>query len=112
MDAAQKKDDPKPIEKERVHVEVEPKDKDDSSDRDYGRKVKENVKRQVKEAIEKNKDGGQRKQVDAVDDVIDTTKKRVNPGKVEKVRVKVEGETSDGDTITHERTVKPDGKDS
>ena len=97
--------DPKDLENERVHVTVEPKDGSPES-KEQARKVKENLKDNVKKAIEKKKGEGARKQLDAAEDEVDHAKKVVSPRTVKKIRVKVEGEV-DGDEVTREKTVKP-----
>jgi len=106
----QQSDGDKPLENTEVHVTVEPKDKRSQSDKDYSQRVKDTVKQKAKEAVEKNRDKGARKQVESVDDVIDEAKESVDPKRVEQVKVKVKGENADGDSVTHERSVKPTGK--
>ena len=97
--------DPKDLENERVHVTVEPKE--GSGDTKEGaKKVKDNLKKKVKEAINDKKGEGARKQLDAAEDAIDDAKGAVSPRVVKKIRVKIEGEV-DGDEITREKTVKP-----
>lgn len=97
--------DPKDLENEHVHVTVEPKE--DSGDaKQHARKVKENLKRKIKKAIEKKKGEGARKQLDAAEDEVDNAKRAVSPRVVKRIRVKIEGEV-DGDQVTREKTVKP-----
>ncbi|KPJ86013.1 hypothetical protein AMJ57_00885 [Parcubacteria bacterium SG8_24] len=108
----EKKEEAKPLEKERVHVEVTPKKDgegvDDSENQGYSKKVKKRLKDEVTKVIKEKKGDGAKKQLDAADEAIDEAKKKVSPQKVEKIRVKVEGE-SDGDQVVRERTVKPKG---
>jgi len=101
--------DKKPLEKEEVHVTVTPKDPRDPEHRKTAEKVKETVKKEVKKALDDNKGGGAKKQLDAAEEKIDKAKEQVSPSQVEKINVKVKGKDADGDEVTRERTVKPKG---
>ena len=107
--ADEKKDAPKPLEKEEVHVTVTPKDPKDPDHRRAAEKVKTTVKEQVKKALDDNKSGGAQKQLDAAEKKIDEAKERTSPNQIEKINVKVKGKDGDGDDVTRERSVKPKG---
>ncbi len=94
-----------PLKNPEVHIEVTPRQK---GDKEYAQKVKENLREQVKQDIEKSKKDGATKQLEAAEKGADTAKKQVDAQKVTKVRVKVEGEVGpDGDKVSKEKTVTP-----
>jgi len=107
--ADEKKVPPPPLKEEEVHVTVTPKDPRDPQHRQTAEKVKKTVKEGVKKALDDNKGGGSKKQLDAAEEKIDEAKDRVNPKQVEKISVKVKGKDADGDEVVRERTVKPKG---
>ena len=106
---AEDKKDAKPLEKEEVHATVTPKDPRDPSHRDTAEKIKKVVKEGVKKALDDNKGGGAKKQLDEADRKIDEAKERTNPRQVDKINVKIKGKDGDGDDVVRERTVKPKG---
>jgi len=99
----------KPLEKEEVHVTVTPKNPKDPDHKQAAEKVKKTVKDGVKKALDDNKGGGAKKQLDAADDKVDEAKERASPRQIEKINVKVKGEDGEGGEIVRERTVKPKG---
>ncbi len=103
------KKDAKPLDREEVHVTVTPKDPRDPTHREAAEKVKKVVKDGVKKALDDNKGGGAKKQLDAADGKIDEAKERASPQKIDKINVKVKGKDGDGDEVVRERTVKPKG---
>ncbi len=103
---AEKKADPKPLDNEQVHVTVDPKDRHSKDHKEYAEKVKEGVKKEVKKALQDAKKDGAQKQLDAAEKAVDDAKKKVDPKKVDKLKVKVEGEV-DGDKVSREKTVTP-----
>lgn len=105
----EKKDAPKPLEKEEVHVSVKPKDPKDPAHRQVAEKVKANVEKEVKKALDDNKSGGVQKQLDAAEKKIDDAKNGTSPNQIEKISVKVKGKDGDGDEVSRERSVKPKG---
>lgn len=102
----------KPLENPKVDVTVTPKDgnnrQEKKDNKEYADKIKEKVEKEVKKEIDANKGGGAKKQLDAAEQVADGAKKGADKGKVEKIKIKVEGEV-DGDKITREKTVTPKG---
>jgi hypothetical protein len=100
--------DKRPIEKEKIHVTVKPKDPKDRSFDGYKEKIKPHIKEDVKKTLDDNKDGGAKKQLDGVDKKLDEIKKQVDPGKVKEIEVKVEGEVGGKPMTPHTKTVKPD----
>ncbi len=107
--ADQVKVDPKPLKEEEVHVTVTPKDRNNPDHRKAAEKVKETVKKEVRKALDDNKGGGAKRQLDEADKRIDQAKEQVSPRQVEKINVKVKGKDHDGDEVVRERTVKPKG---
>jgi hypothetical protein len=101
-----------PLEKPKVDVTVTPKEGESRTERkdnkDYAEKVEKKLKEQVQQQIDGNKGGGAKKQLDAAEQVADGAKKGVDGNKVDKVKIKVEGEV-DGDKVSREKTVTPKG---
>ena len=106
---ADDKKDPQPLKKEEVHVTVTPKDPRDPAHKQAAEKVKKTLKEGVKKALDDNKGGGSKKQLDAAEKKIDEAKEQTSPRHIDKINVKVKGEDADGDEVTRERTVKPKG---
>ena len=104
--ADDKKDAPKDLEKPSVTVIVTPKPgKDRAEDRSNkvdSDRIRETVKKEIKDEITKREGQGHRKQLDVVEDVADKVKRVVNPRTVEKVDIKV-----DGDDVSRTRKVTP-----
>lgn len=97
-----------PIEKEKIHITVKPKDPKDRSFEQYKEKIKPNVKEDVKKTLDDNKGGGAQKQLDGIDKKLDEIKRQVDPGKVKEIEVKVEGEIGGKPMKPYVKTVKPD----
>jgi hypothetical protein len=108
---AEKKAEP-PLENPKVDVTVTPKDgsnrQEKKDNKEYADSVKEKVEKEVKKQLDANKDGGAKKQLDAAEKVADGAKQGADKSKVEKIKIKVEGEV-DGDKVTREKTVTPKG---
>ena len=99
-----------PLDKPKIQVEAVPKDPKNPIHIEHKEKIEKHVTEKVKEALEKEKSGGWRKQTDGAEQVADDAKKHVDPNKVKKVRVRVEGEVSpDGDKVVREKVVVPKG---
>ncbi len=106
-DKEQTKKEP-PLKNPEVHVEVTPREKRDSSQKEYAERVKETIKKEVREKLKEAEGGGAKKQLDAAEKVADDAKTKVDPKKIQRVRIKVEGEVGpDGDKISREKTVVP-----
>lgn len=99
---------PAPIEKEKIHVTVKPKDPKDKSFEDYKEKIKPRIKEDVKKTLDDNKGGGAGKQLDGIDKKLDEIRRQVDPSKVKEIEVKVEGEVGGKPIKPHTTTVKPD----
>lgn len=95
-------DDKKPLEDPKVKVSVDTQRGKQGS----GTKIKRGVEKEVKDAIEKNKDKGARKQLDAAEDAVEKAQKQVSNRDIKKIKVKVEG-TVDGDKVSREKEVTP-----
>ena len=108
---AEKKPEP-PLEKPKVDVTVTPKDgesrQEKKDNKEYADSVKEKVEKKVKEQLDANQGGGAKKQLDAAEKVADDAKQGVDQKKVDKIKIKVEGEV-DGDKVSREKTVTPKG---
>jgi len=105
-----KKDAPKPIEKERIHVTVTPEKGKDAQDaarkKEYSQKVKDRLKEEVRKAVSDNKGAGAEKQLDAAKQKTEDAGQQVSREAVKEIKVKVEGE-SGGKPISKEVTVEP-----
>ncbi len=100
---AEKKD--APLKNPEVHIEVTPKER---GDKEYAQKVKEGLKGEVKKELKAAEKDGAKKQLDAAEKVADDAKKGVDPSKITKIRIKVEGEVgTDGDKVSREKTIIP-----
>ncbi len=99
--------DEKPLQKEKVDVAVQPK-KGEPGAREYADKVKKSLEGDVKKSLEGAKEGGSKKQLDAAEKTTQDAGKKIDPQKIERVKVKVEGEV-DGEKVKRETTVKPGG---
>jgi hypothetical protein len=101
---------PKPLESPKVDVTVTPKDganrQEKKDNQQHAGEIKEKIEKEVKKQLDANKGGGAKKQLDAAEKVADDAKKGVDPKKIEKVKIKVEGEV-DGDKVSREKTVTP-----
>jgi len=106
--ADDKKEQPKPLDKEEVVVSVTPKDPKDPQHQETAKKVKKAVEKEVKKALDDNKGGGAKKQLDAAEEKIDQAKKQVSPTQVEKIKVRVAGKDGEDD-VSREKVVKPKG---
>lgn len=108
---AEKKAEP-PLENPKVDVSVTPKKgenrKQTEENKEYADHVQKKVEKEVKKALDANKGGGAKKQLDAAEQVADGAKRGADKGRVEKIKIKVEGEV-DGDKVTREKTVTPKG---
>ena len=96
---------PKPLEKEKVDVSVQPK-KGEPGAKVYADKVKKSLEGDVKKSLEGAKKDGAQKQLDAAEKAAQDAGKKIDPDKIEKVKVKVEGE-SGGEKVKRETTVTP-----
>ncbi|MEY4744166.1 MAG: hypothetical protein RL272_111 [Candidatus Parcubacteria bacterium] len=99
--------DDKPLQKEKVDVSVQPK-KGEPGAKEYADKVRKSLEGDVKKSLEGAKEGGSKKQLDAAEKTTQDAGKKIDPQKIERVKVKVEGEV-DGDKVKRETTVKPGG---
>jgi len=99
--------DAKANQSEEVHVTVTPKNPQNPDDRKAAEKVKTAVKEGVKKALDDNRGGGVKRQLDAAEQKVDEAKERTSPQKIEKINVKVKVKDSEGDETTREKTVKP-----
>ncbi len=99
--------DEKPIQKEKVDVSVQPK-KGEPGAKKYADKVKKSLEGDVKKSLEGAKEGGSKKQLDAAEKTTQDAGKKIDPQKIERVKVKVEGEV-DGEKVKRETVVKPGG---
>jgi len=106
--ADEKKEQPKPLDKEDVVVSVTPKDPKDPKHQEAAKRVKKTVEREVKKALDDNKGGGAKKQLDAAEEKVDEAKKQVSPTQVEKIKVRVSGKDGEDD-VSREKVVKPKG---
>lgn len=97
--------DTKPIEKPKVDVTVTPKKGADGA-REYADKVKKSLEGDVKKALDGAKEGGSKKQLDAAEKAATDAGKKIDPQKIEKVKVKVEGEAG-GEKVKREKVVTP-----
>lgn len=98
----------RPIEKEKIHVTVVPKDPKNPEHQQYRDKIKPRIKEDIRKTLDDNKDGGSKKQLDGADKKLDDIKRQIDPGKVKEVEVKVEGEVGGKPMKPHTTTVKPD----
>lgn len=100
----------KPIEKEKIDVTVTPKqggDKKQTADnKQYADKVKKSLESDVKKSLDGAKEGGAKKQLDAAEKATQDAGKKIDPAKIEKVKVKVEGEAG-GEKVKRETVVAP-----
>lgn len=100
----------KPLEKEKIDVTVTPKqgtDRKQSQDnRQYADKVKKSLEGDVKKSLEGAKEGGSKKQLDAAEKTAQDAGTKIDPSKIEKVKVKVEGEAG-GEKVKRETVVAP-----
>lgn len=99
--------DEKPLQKEKVDVSVQPK-KGEPGAKEYADKVRKSLEGDVKKSLEGAKEGGAKKQLDAAEKTAQDAGKKIDPQKIERVKVKVEGEV-DGQRVKKETTVKPGG---
>ncbi|HTM67725.1 MAG TPA: hypothetical protein VL426_00345 [Candidatus Binatia bacterium] len=100
----------KPLEKEKIDVSVTPKqggDKKQTQDnRQYADKVKKSLENDVKKSLDGAKQDGAKKQLDAAEKTAQDAGKKIDPSKIEKVKVKVEGEAG-GEKVKRETVVAP-----
>lgn len=100
----------KPLEKEKVDVTVTPKETKDRKQRqdnkDYAEKVKKSLENDVKKSLDGAKQDGAKKQLDAAEKTTQDAGKKIDPQKIEKVKVKVEGEAG-GEKVKRETVVAP-----
>ena len=97
-----------PLENERIHVTVTPKDPKNPDHQKYRDKIKPAIKEDVKKTLDGNKGEGHKKQLDGVDKKADEIKKLVDPSKVKQIDIKVEGDVGKK-KVTHTKEVAPDG---
>lgn len=101
---------PKPLEKEKIDVTVTPKqggDKKQTADnKQYAEKVKKSLEGDVKKSLDGAKQDGAKKQLDAAEKATQDAGKKIDPTKIDKVKVKVEGE-SGGEKVKRETVVTP-----
>lgn len=98
----------RPIEKEKIHVTVKPKDPKDRSFETYKEKIKPQIKEDLQKTLGDNKGGGAKKQLGGVEKKLEEIRKQVDPNKVKEIEVKVEGEVGGKPMKPHVTTVKPD----
>lgn len=96
-----------PLKDPKVDVAVEPKRGDDGNEH-HAEKVKAKIEKEVKKALEDNKRGGWKKQLDAADDAAKKAGSPADPKKVERPKVTVTGEDPDGHEVSRTTKVKPD----
>jgi len=93
--AGDKHDEPKPIEKVSVDVNVMPRDRRKPVDNKVAQKVREGVRQKVREAIEEKKGEGWQKQLDAAEKAAQGEGEKIPGNHVKEVKVKVDGERKD-----------------
>lgn len=94
-----------PIHKPKVDVAVTPKRGADGAKK-YAEKVQKSLEADVKKGIDGAKDGGAKKQLDAAEKVAKDAGKKIDPQRIERVHVTVEGEAG-GATIKRHVEVTP-----
>ncbi len=95
--------DSKPIEHPKVDVLAVPKSDPKIDNREYSKKVRDSLKKDVEKALEDNKSGGHQRQLESAREAVRKAGTQIDPNKIEKVVVRVGGKVDKTKVVqTHE----------